>query len=224
MSSAGAPSSAAPAFPSTAATAAAAGPTSAAPASTAAAATGGGASAGTVFVKRSGDPRARFAPVDIFVGDAVGHLADRASLKLEWRITAAYVDLFLVKPAGDDDEPSPADEAAALARPRLRVGVPLSRAHISSGAWVVALVGSPPAAALGECAGLRPPFVLTKVWGWSGMRDVRDVPLGVFCMALTFFPCAFPSQPVAAAAASAAVIAVKAATATPATRASVRSL
>ena len=222
MSSAGAPSSAAPKFPSTAATAAAAGPSSAAPASTAAAATGGGASAGTVFVKRSGDPRARFAPVDIFVGDAVGHLADRASLRRGW--DAAYVDLFLVKPAGDDDEPSPADEAAALARPRLRVGVPLSRAHISSGAWVVALVGSPPAAALGECAGLRPPFVLTKVWGWSGMRDVRDVPLGVFCMALTFFPCAFPSQPVAAAAASAAVIAVKAATATPATRASVRSL
>ena len=190
MSSAGAPSSAAPAFPSTAATAAAAGPTSAAPASTAAAATGGGASAGTVFVKRSGDPRARFAPVDIFVGDAVGHLADRASLRRGW--DAAYVDLFLVKPAGDDDEPSPADEAAALARPRLRVGVPLSRAHISSGAWVVALVGSPPAAALGECAGLRPPFVLTKVRGWSGMRDVRDVPLGVFCMALTLFPCAFP--------------------------------
>ena len=68
MSSAGAPSSAAPAFPSTAAAAAAAGPSSAAPASTAAAAAGGGAWAGTVFVKRSGDARARFVPVEIFAG------------------------------------------------------------------------------------------------------------------------------------------------------------
>ena len=221
MSSAGAPSSAAPKFPSTAATAAAAGPSSAAPASTAAAAAGGGASAGTVFVKRSGDPRARFAPVDIFVGDAVGHLADRASLKLEWRITAAYVDLFLVKPAGDDDEPSPAEEAAALARPRLRVGVPLSRAHISSGAWVVALVGSPPAAAPGECArALAASLLALPNSGAGAARGTCEIFRWVILHGAHRCPSLFPSQPAVAA----AVIAVKAAIATPATRASVRSL
>ena len=119
-----------------------------APAATAAAA---GALAGSVFVKHAGDARARFAPVEIFVGDAVGHLAERASLKLDWRTTAAYVDLFLVKPDGDD-EPIAAEEEAALTQPRLQVGWLLSRARISSGAWVLARLHDPPAAAPGECA------------------------------------------------------------------------
>ena len=209
-----APSSAAPAFPS-------AGPSSAAPASTApaAAASAADAPAGSVFVKRSGDPRARFAPVDIFVGDAVGHLADRASLRRGW--DAAYVDLFLVKPAGDDDEPSPAEEAAALARPRLRVGVPLSRAHISSGAWVVALVGSPPAAAPGECArALAASLLALPNSGAGAARGTCEIFRWVILHGAHRLPSFFPSQPAVAA----AVIAVKAAIATPATRASVRSL
>ena len=46
---------------------------------------------GSVFVKRAGDARARFTRVPIFVGDAVTDLAERASLKLEWRTPAAYV-------------------------------------------------------------------------------------------------------------------------------------
>ena len=132
------------------AAAAGAGPSSAAPASSAAAAVAG-VSAGSVFVKRSDDAHARFAPVEIFVGDAVGHLAERASLKLGWRTTAAYVDLFLVKPDGDN-EPIAAEEEAALTQPRLQVGWLLSRAGISSGAWVVARLPDPPAAAPGECA------------------------------------------------------------------------
>ena len=123
----------------------------AAVAATAAAAAAAGASAGSVFVKRSEDARARFAPVEIFVGDAVGHLAKRASLERGWGVDAAYVDLFLVKPDGDD-EPIAAEEEAALTQPRLQVGWLLSRARISSGAWVVARLSSPPAAAAGECA------------------------------------------------------------------------
>ena len=215
-----APSSATPSS-SAAAAAAAAGSSSAAPASTApaAAASAADAPAGSVFVKRSGDPRARFAPVEIFVGDAVGHLADRASLRRGW--DAAYVDLFLVKPAGDDDEPSPAEEAAALARPRLRVGVPLSRAHISSGAWVVALVGSPPAAAPGECArALAASLLALPNSGAGAARGTCEIFRWVILHGAHRCPSLFPSQPAVAA----AVIAVKAAIATPATRASVRSL
>ena len=123
----------------------------AAVAATAAAAAAAGASAGSVFVKRSDDARARFAPVEIFVGDAVGHLTKRASLERRWGVDAAYVDLFLVKPDGDD-EPTAAEEEAALTQPRLQVGWLLSRARISSGAWVLARLPDPPAAAPGECA------------------------------------------------------------------------
>ena len=53
-----------------------------------------GASAGRVFVKRAGDPNARFAAVPILAGDYVADLAKRASL--EWGVDAAYLDLFLV--------------------------------------------------------------------------------------------------------------------------------
>ena len=71
-------------------------PSSAAPASSAAAAAAAGASAGSVFVKRAGEARARFARVPILVGDAVTDLAKRASLERGWGVDAAYVDLFLV--------------------------------------------------------------------------------------------------------------------------------
>ena len=55
----------------------------------AAAAAAAGAPAGSVFVKRAGDARARFAEVEIFETDTVTRLAERASLKLDWRTTAA---------------------------------------------------------------------------------------------------------------------------------------
>ena len=128
-----------------------AGPSSTAPASSSAAAGTSSASAGSVFVKRAGDLEAVFAPVAIFSGDAVGHLAERASDKFRWLVGADKVKLFLVQPDGDD-EPTAAEEEAALTQPRLQVGWPLSRARISSGAWVVARLSSPPAAAPGECA------------------------------------------------------------------------
>ena len=142
------PSSDAPAS-SVAAAAAGAGPSSAAPASAAAAAAG--ASAGSVFVKRAGDLEAVFALVEILSGDVVGHLAERASAKFRWLVGADKVKLFLVKPDGGD-EPTAAEEEAALTQPRLQVGWLLSRARIASGAWVIARLSLPPAAAAGECA------------------------------------------------------------------------
>ena len=161
MSSAGAdPSSAAPvsssAVAGVAAAAVGAGPSSAAPASSAAAAAAG-VSAGSVFVKRACDARARFAEVEIFETDTVTRLADRASRKLDWRTSAAYVDLYLVKPAGgelDFTTPTQAqiDPVIADGSNVLGEAVPLARAGITSGAWVVARLSSPPAVAPGECA------------------------------------------------------------------------
>ena len=131
--------------------------------------------AGSVFVKRAGDVDAVFAKVEIFGADTVTRLAKRASLKLDWHTSAAYVDLFLVKPEGDD-EPTAAEEEAALAKPRLQVGWALSRARISSGAWVVARLSSPPAAAPGECARAAR-SLLSCLPSRGAEGDVREIPL-----------------------------------------------
>ena len=110
-----------------------------------------GAPAGSVFVKRAGDARARFAKVAIFEGDAVTDLAERATLKLGWGVSAAYVDLFLVKLGGDRDFATPTqaqiDAVLADEGKLLGEGVPLSRAGVASGAWVVARLQDAPAAA-----------------------------------------------------------------------------
>ena len=99
-------------------------------------------------MKRWGDANARFASVDILVGDTVGRLANRAVSKFRWTSSAAYVELYFVKRSGVG-EPTAAEEAAAL-KPRLQVHQPLS-----SGAWLVALVTGPPAGfTLGEVASL----------------------------------------------------------------------
>jgi len=174
---AAAAAAAAPASSVAAPAAAGAGPSSAAPASSAAAAAAAaaaGVSAGSVFVKRAGDAVARFARVPILVGDAVTDLAERASLRLEWRAPAAYVDLFLVKPGGDD-EPTAAEEDDVLEQSRLGVGWPLSRALIASGAWVVARLPDPPAAAPGERARAARslPSCSSRTGGRRGSKDVR---------------------------------------------------
>jgi len=113
-----------------------------------------GVSAGSVFVKRSDDVRARFAPVEIFVGDAVGHLADRASLKLVWRTTAAYVDLFVVS-ARSAKAVEGGDESVGVAAKRLFSGDKLSAIGIVDGAFLLARLPSLQAAAPGECARAR---------------------------------------------------------------------
>ena len=135
---------------SSAAAAAGAGPSSAAHSSSAAAAVAG-VSAGCVFVKRAGDARARFAPVEILVGDAVGHLAERATLKLGWGVSAAYVDLFLVPAESEDAIAAGADgsEGLVLATRPLSSIKALSAVGISDRCCVLARLLDPPAAAPG---------------------------------------------------------------------------
>ena len=115
-----------------------------------------GTSMGSIFIKLAGDARARFAEVAIFDGDTVTRLAKRASRELDWRTSAAYVELFLVKSAGSEQAfttPTQAQIDAVLADERnvLGEGMPLSRAGIVSGAWVVARLTDPSAAVPGEC-------------------------------------------------------------------------
>ena len=114
-----------------------------------------GTSLGSIFIKLAGDARARFAKVPILVGDAVTDLAKRASVELDWRTSAAYVELFLVKSAGSEQAfttPTQAQIDAVLADGHnvLGEGMPLSLAGILSGAWIVARLTDPPAAAPGE--------------------------------------------------------------------------
>ena len=104
-------------------------------------------------MKRAGDADAVFAPVEIAAGAAVGHLAARASATLGWRVGADKIRLFLAKQAGDDDEPSAAEEEAALAGPRLGVGWLLPRARVTPGTWLVARLPDAPAPAAGPAAG-----------------------------------------------------------------------
>ena len=116
-----------------------------------------GAPAGRVFVKRFGDAHALFARVEIFADDAVADLADRASRVRGWGVDAAYVKLFLVKPASAEKPfaaPTQAQIDAELADEgnALGEGMPLPLVEITSGAWVVARLSAPPAAAApGEC-------------------------------------------------------------------------
>ena len=133
-----------------------------------------GTSMGSIFIKLAGDARARFAKVPILVGDAVTDLAKRASVERGWGVDAAYVDLFLVKSAGCEQAfttPTQAQIDAVLADERnvLGEGMPLSRAGIVSGAWVIARLTDPSAAVPGEC--VRDPVSLLsclRSWGPEG--------------------------------------------------------
>ena len=143
-----------------------------------------GAPAGSVFVKRAGDARARFAPVEILVGDAVGHLAERATLKLGWGVSAAYVDLFLVPAESEDAIAAGADgsEGLVLATRPLSSIKALSAVGISDRCCLLARLLDPPAAAPGECArtarSLPSCSSSRGVGGWRGSRDVREIQLG----------------------------------------------
>ena len=163
MSSAGAdPSSATPASSfaaagaaaaAVAAAAAGAGPSSAAPASSAAA-SAAGVSAGSVFVKRAEDVDAAFAEVDIYAGDNVARLADRACAKFRWLVGADKVKLFLVPDdLVRDIQLMPEHEAGVFVRENLRLATDaLAEAGIRDRSCLLARLLDPPAAAPGECA------------------------------------------------------------------------
>ena len=167
-----------------------------------------GVSAGSVFVKRSDDVRARFAPVEIFVGDAVGHLAERASLKLAWRTTAAYVDLFLVPEASEDAVASREDgaEALVLATPPLSSIKSLLAVSVRDRSCLLARLSGPPAAAPGECARARlaASFRARRAGGRGAHGTVRGIPLrSLYGAHLLPSPLLIPSPSQAAAAAAA---------------------
>jgi hypothetical protein len=96
-----------------------------------------------------------------FADDTVSRLAERASRKLDWHASPAYIDLFLVKPAGAEDAfatPSQAQVDTVLLEEgrRLGEGAPLRLAGVAPGAWVVARLTAPSSAAAAsrgcECA------------------------------------------------------------------------
>ena len=121
----------------------------------------GGASAGSVFVKRSGDESANysFAEVQIFVGDTVTRLAERASTKFVWPVGADKVKLFLVR---SDRAPSVegGDESEGVGG-ALFSGGKLVDVEVVDGCFLLARLSGPPrppgppAAAPGERACAR---------------------------------------------------------------------
>jgi hypothetical protein len=111
-----------------------------------------GTSLGSIFIKLAGDARARFAEVAIFDGDTVTRLAKRASVELDWRTSAAYVELFLV-PAESEDALAAGEvgpEALILATRPLSSIKALSAVGILNRSCLLARLTDPPAAAPGE--------------------------------------------------------------------------
>ena len=77
-----------------------------------------------------------FAEVNIVEGDTISRLVERACVKFpSWRADSAQLSLYLVA-AGGDDMPPPS--AVDSARHLDQIGWSLTRAGISSGAWLVA--------------------------------------------------------------------------------------
>ena len=90
----------------------------------------------TSFVRIACAGAGSFAVLDIVEGDTIGHLAERACVKFShWGVNAGQISLYLVA-AGGDDMPPPS--AVDSARHLDQIGWSLTRAEISSGAWLVA--------------------------------------------------------------------------------------
>jgi len=177
------------------------------PRAAAATAAAAGAPAGSVFVKRAGDARARFAEVEIFGADTVTRLAERASLERGWGVDAAYVDLFLVPAESEEavDSGESGSEALVLATRPLSSIKALSAVGIRDRCCLLARLSSPPAAAPGECARTRPAasFRARRAGGPEGLAGRARDSAGVFAGVLTLSALALSSYPSQAAAAAA---------------------
>jgi hypothetical protein len=188
-----------------------AGPSSAAPASSAAAAAAAGVSAGSVFVKRAEDVDAAFAEVDIYAGDNVARLAERASAKFRWLVGADKVKLFLVPVESEDAVAAGEDgsEALVLATRPLSSIKALSAVSIRDRSCLLARLPDPPAAAPGECArAARSLLSCSPSRGAGGARGTCERFRWGLRGALTLFRSRFPSfDPSQAAVAVAAVLA-----------------
>ena len=96
----------------------------------------------TVFIKRSGDPEAVFAEIEIFADDNISRLADRASLKFHWNVSADKIKLYLVPVELSDDvaDGKAGCEALVLNNPPLSSIKSLSTVGISNGSCLLARV------------------------------------------------------------------------------------
>ena len=96
----------------------------------------------SVFIKRSGDSEAVFAEIEIFADDNVSRLADRASLKFRWNVSADKIKLYLVPVELSDDvaDGKAGCEALVLSNPPLSSIKNLSAVGISNGSCLLARV------------------------------------------------------------------------------------
>jgi hypothetical protein len=95
-----------------------------------------------------------FAEVDIYAGDSVARLAERASAKFRWLVGADKIKLFLVPADSEDAVAAGVDgsEGLVLATRPLSSIKALSVVGISNRSCLLARLPDPPAAAPGECA------------------------------------------------------------------------
>ena len=90
----------------------------------------------TSFVRIALVGAGSFAKMEIHAGDDISDLAKRACAEFpSWKADSAQLSLYLVAAGGDDMPPT---SAVVSARHLDQVGWSLSRAGISSGAWLVA--------------------------------------------------------------------------------------
>ena len=79
-----------------------------------------------------------FVEVSIVEGDTISRLAKRACTEFPHWGTADLLSLYLVAAGGDEEPTEEAIDAVLSSGGRLGVGWSLSRAEVSSGAWLVA--------------------------------------------------------------------------------------
>ena len=112
----------------------------------------------TSFVRIALAGAGSFAVLDIVEGDTLGHVAERACAKFpSWKADSAQLSLYLVA-AGGDDTPTPS--AVDSARHLDQIGWSLTRAGISSGAWLVARASSSPASSSPASSAASKKFIL----------------------------------------------------------------
>jgi hypothetical protein len=99
--------------------------------------------------------------MEIRAGDDISDLVERACAKFShWGVNAGQISLYLVA-AGGDEEPAEEEISAVLSSGgRLGVGWSLSRAGISSGAWLVARASSSPASSSPASSATSKKFIL----------------------------------------------------------------
>ena len=93
----------------------------------------------TSFVRIALAGAGSFAKMEIRAGDDIADLAKRGCTEFpSWKADSAQLSLYLVAAGGDDEPVEEAISAVLSSGRRLGVGWSLTRAEISSGAWLVA--------------------------------------------------------------------------------------